>query len=387
MTTIKLKKREERRIRRGHPWVFANEIDANLKSFEPGERVQVTDHSGRPIGEGYINPHSLIAVRMLTRGRENFSLGTLRKRITEAYALRRRFYPGRHSYRAIYSESDLLPGLIVDKYDGWLAVQVTTAGMEAMLPDVIDALKAVFKPSGIALRNDSPIRKLEGLELYTDVPRGTLTGPVEFSIGDMKLSADLQEGQKTGFFFDQADNYSLLDNIARGARMLDLFSHAAPWSVYGLMHGAEGSVAVDASDSALDTARRNFELNGLSDKAKTVRSDAFEYFNSVSEPFDIVVCDPPAFVKNRAKVAEGLKGYRDINARAMKALSPGGYLISCSCSRHVDYEKFMETLRVAASGAGRTVRVLERRGQSKDHPVLLAAPETEYLKCVLMKVD
>jgi len=387
MREIRLKKREDRRIRRGHPWVFSNELSVSPKGFEPGEHVLVADHAGRPVGVGYVNPHSLIAVRMLTAGREPFTPGLLKERVLAADGLRRRFYPDRDSYRAVFAESDFLPGLVVDRYSGWLCVQVTTAGMEAMLPDAVDALREVFRPEGIVLRNDSPSRGLEGLELYTDVAEGNYIGPVEFGLHGMRLAADLLHGQKTGFFFDQADNYQLLDRAAQGARMLDLFCHGAPWSVYGLMRGAERAVCVDASGPALETAGTNLGLNGLTGRAELVREDAFSYLSGVEKTFDIVVCDPPAFVKSRAKLAEGLKGYRDINVKAMKAVKPGGFMVSCSCSRHATREVFMETLRSAAAGAGRRVRVIETRSQSADHPVLLAAPETEYLKCVLMAVD
>jgi len=387
MRELRLKKREDRRIRRGHPWVFSNELSAPIRDVEPGEQVLVSDHAGRRIGFGYANPHSLIAVRMLTRGNVPFSAGMLKDRVAGAYELRRRLYPDRDSYRTVFAESDLLPGLIVDRYSGWLSVQVTTAGMEGMLPDVLDALREVFSPKGIVLRNDTPSRRLEGLELYTDVVEGALEGPVSFAVGDMRLAADLLHGQKTGFFFDQADNYGLIDGLSANAAVLDLFCHGAPWSVYALLGGAARSTCVDSSDAALETAEQNLSLNGVLKAAELVRADAFKYLNSVSGTFDLVVCDPPAFVKSRAKLAEGLKGYRDVNVRAMRAVRPGGFLVSCSCSRHVTREKFMETLRSASTGAARTVRVIETRSQSKDHPVLLAAPETEYLKCVLMKVD
>jgi 23S rRNA (cytosine1962-C5)-methyltransferase len=377
-------------VRRGHPWVFSNELIDKVGGVEPGEFVEVSDYTGRPVGVGYANPRTLIAVRMLSVRGEPLRPGFVRERVAAAKALREMLCPGRQAYRAVYSESDMLPGLIVDRYGGWLSVQVLTAGMERMLPEVMDALVGVHAPEGIVLRNDSPQRALEGLDAYTRVELGGLPESVRVNISGLDFEVDLLHGQKTGFFLDQADNYRLLDGISGGARVLDLFCHTGPWSLYAAAAGANSVVGVDSSKPALDRAAANAKLNGLEGKAGFVRSDAFDYLKGVpagNESFDVVVCDPPAFIKSRAKIAEGLKGYRDLNVRAMKAVAKGGFIITASCSHHLDRSGFVELLRECAAGAKKSARLIELRSQSKDHPVLLAAPETEYLKCALLQLD
>jgi 23S rRNA (cytosine1962-C5)-methyltransferase len=387
---LKLKKKEDRRIRRGHPWAFSNEFEEIPKGLAPGEMVLVADYAGRPVGTGYVNPHSLIAVRLLTRGDEPFSVDLVKKRIEGAKRLRERFYPDRNSWRAVFSESDFLPGLIVDRYAGWLSVQSLTQGMERLLPDVLDALKEVYRPSGIVLRNDSKLRALEGLPLEKKVAYGEYGGAIEIDLSGLKLKADLLEGQKTGFFLDQADNYSLLEKISADADVLDLFCHTGAWGISALKLGAKAAAFVDSSAPALAVARENAQLNGCLKRADFIREDALTAIKRLSDEgkkFDVVVADPPAFIKSRAKIAEGLRGYKDLNAKALRLVRPGGFFISCSCSHHLSRENFSEMLRASASGTGRGVRIIETRSQSKDHPVLLSAPETEYLKCALMQPE
>ncbi len=389
MKTLRLKKKEDRRIRRGHPWVFSNELATPLTGITPGDLVRLEDHSGKFVGIGYANPHSLIAVRLLTRHEDAVDFGLISSRVRDAKAYRERLYPGRESYRAVYSESDLLPGLVADKYGDWLSVQVLTAGMERLLPLALEALKEAYSPSGIALRNDSGLRTLEGLPQEVTVVHGEYAGPVQVELSGAKLLVDLTGGQKTGFFLDQADNYGLLTNIAEGQEVLDLFCHTGAWSVAAGRSGAARCTGVDSSAPALELAKENARINSLDDKISFEREDAFAFLKGVAasgKRYGVVVCDPPAFIKSRAKLAEGIKGYRDLNSRAVKAVAPGGWLISCSCSHHLDREAFLDVLRSAAASAGRAVRVAELRSQSKDHPVLLAAPETEYLKCALMQV-
>ncbi|MBI5190412.1 MAG: class I SAM-dependent rRNA methyltransferase [Nitrospirae bacterium] len=387
MKTLRLKKKEDRRIRRGHPWVFSNEVETPLPGFEPGEPVVVEDYLGKPVGTGYVNPRSLIAVRLVSRKVEEVGPELIRERVLAARAFRDRLYPGRDTYRAFYSESDFLPGLVVDRYAGWLSVQSLTAGMERMMPMVLDVLGEVYGPDGIVLRNDSKLREMEGLPLVREAVRGTYDGPVEAGFAGLRMMVDLMEGQKTGFFLDQVDNYSLLGSISEGAKALDLFCHTGAWAISAMKAGAAEVTGVDSSAQALGVAYENAGLNGAGDSVEFVKSDVFDYLKGLGgRRFDVVVVDPPAFVKSRTRIAEGLKGYTDLNVRAMKAVRPGGFMVSCSCSHHVDRETFREMLRLAASGAGRTVRLLEMRSQSRDHPVLLAVPETEYLKCALVQV-
>ena len=389
MKTLRLKKKEDRRLRRGHPWAFSNELEKGLSDVEPGEPVLLEDYAGRPVGVGYANPKSLIAVRLMARPGEEVGYALIRERVVRAKALREAFYPGRDMYRAVFSESDLLPGLVVDRYGRWLAVQCLTAGMERMLPDVLEALTDVYSPEGIVLRNDSRQRLLEGLPEEKKILFGEYAGAVEAGISGLRFRVDILGGQKTGFFLDQVDNYALLEKTAPGADMLDLFCHTGAWAVAALKAGAASALGIDSSQPALDRAAENARLNGFEARARFEREDVFDAMRRLSgqgRSFGVVVADPPAFIKSRARVAEGLKGYRDLNVRAMRLVSPGGYFISSSCSHHLDRDGFFEMLRAAASGAGRTAVVVEARSQSKDHPVLLAAPETEYLKCALMKV-
>lgn len=387
MKTLTLKKKEERRIMRGHPWVFSNELHAMPAGLAPGELVDVLDHAGRFIGRGYVNPHTLIAVRILTRTREEINAGFFRERIARARALRTMLGFG-DSFRAVFSEGDGLPGLIVDKYAGTLVVQASTAGIEQQLGTIIAALADEYAPHTIVLRNDMSSRSLEGLQLETRIVRGEVAGPVTFEESGIRYAVDVLEGQKTGFFFDQRENRQVLRDLARGRRTLDCFCYVGAWALSAARYGASEVTGVDSSQKAVDQATANAALNGLS--ARFVKADVFDELRRLEkerERFGCIILDPPAFVKSRAKVREALKGYKEINLRAMKLLEPGGVLVTCSCSHHIDEDLFREMLTDAADSAGRQVRLLEMRSQARDHPVLLAARETQYLKCAVLVVD
>ncbi len=348
-----------------------------------------SDHSGSFVGIGYANPHSLIAVRLLTREREETGPAFIHQRVELAKRLRDQLYPGHESCRVFFSESDLLPGLVVDRYGKHLCVQSLTAGVERLMPTILDALIEAYAPEGIILRNDTGLRQLEGLPLEKKLAYGRYDGPVDVEIGGLRFNVDLMEGQKTGFFLDQVDNYSVLDTISEGTEALDLFCHTGAWAMAAVKNGAANCIGIDSSAQALDTAMSNAKLNGLDDRLSFVREDVFgalKRLGGEGRKYGLIISDPPAFIKSRSKIAEGLKGYRDLNTRVMRLVKPGGWLVSCSCSHHMDRETFLEVLRSAAAGAGRTVRMAEFRSQSKDHPVLLAAQETEYLKCALLQV-
>lgn len=336
-----------------------------------------------------MNPHSLIAVRMLCGPGEEFGPALIKKRITRARELREIFYPGQKAYRAVFSESDLLPGLVVDRYGDWLSVQAATAGMERLMPQVMEALREVYSPEGIVIRNDSRLRTLEGLPIEKKVAEGDYTGPLAVEIAGIKFAVDLLEGQKTGFFLDQVDNYQLLDRIAKGKEVLDLFCHTGAWALYAAKAGAALALGVDSSGPALALANGNAQANGLSGTTSFLEEDAFNALKRLigkGKSYDVVVVDPPAFIKSKSKTAEGIKGYRDLNAKAMKVVKPGGFLISSSCSHHLEREAFRDVLRESASSVGRGARLLEMRSQSKDHPALVSAPETDYLKCALLQI-
>ncbi len=387
MKTVKLKQKEARRILRGHPWVFSNELEGSPSGFSAGEIVDVLDSSGRFVGRGYINPHSLIAVRLLTRKQEEIDRGFIRKRIADARALRTMLNFG-ESYRAFYSEGDGLPGLIVDKYSSTLVIQSLTAGIDCLLDDIIHELQEEYGPEVIVLRNDSHSRVLEGLQQEKRVVQGNLSGPVLFEEEGISYTADVLEGQKTGFFFDQRENRLALKDYVSGRRTLDCFCYVGAWALSAARFGASEVIGLDSSERAISLAQENAARNNLA--AQFREAEVFEelrVFDKKRERFGCVILDPPAFVKSRAKVREGLKGYKEINSRAMRLLDPGGVLVTCSCSHHIDEELFREMLIDAAHSAGRQARIMEMRAQARDHPALLAARETHYLKCVILSID
>jgi 23S rRNA (cytosine1962-C5)-methyltransferase len=385
--TVKLKNKEERRILRGHPWVFSNELQNMPAELSPGDLVDVLDHAGRFIGRGYINPHTLIAVRILTRKQEEIDAGFFLRRISSARALREVLGFG-DSFRAVFSEGDGLPGLIVDKYADTLVVQSSTAGIDGLLGIITSALMEVYSPQAIVLRNDTASRGIEGLTQEQRVIHGTAAGPVLIEESGIQYTVDVLEGQKTGFFFDQRENRQTLRDYVRGRRTLDCFCYVGAWSLNATRFGASEVIGLDSSQKAVDLATANAALNGL--HAQFIVADVFEELRKLEkqhERFNCIILDPPAFVKSRAKIREGLKGYKEINLRAMKLLEPGGVLVTCSCSHHVDQDLFKEMLIDAAYSAGRQARLLEMRSQARDHPMLLAARETQYLKCAILTIE
>jgi 23S rRNA (cytosine1962-C5)-methyltransferase len=375
------------RLLAGHLWVFSNELASSPKKFQPGTLVELQDKKGIFLGIGYVNPHSLISIRILTRKKEEIDKAFIKRRIEDALSYRKRFLGKRSSFRAVYSEGDLLPGLIVDKYEDCLSVQFLTLGMEAMAEMVFEALDEVYKPSAIVLRNDNNIRTLEGLPLEKKIVKGALdTLPVIDEYG-LKLEIDPMSGQKTGFFLDQAENRAAFASLAAGGEGLDLFSYTGAWSLALAAKGVKMK-GVDSSEYAVAQARKNAALNGFKD-CEFVKEDVFEAVKAEKasgKKYDCIVLDPPAFVKSKAKIAEALKAYRELNNACMGMLRYKGLFATSSCSYHVDRYMFLDMLRSAARDAGKQARVIETRSQAKDHPASLAVPETEYLKCVLMEV-
>ena len=387
MKTVHLKQKEDRRITRGHPWVFSNELRELPRELVPGELVDVLDASSRFVGRGYINPRSLIAVRILTRKQEEINTDFIRRRISAARDLRTRLGFG-ESYRAVYSEGDGIPGLIVDKYANTLVIQSLTAGIDRLLGDIINVLKEVFTTDAIVLRNDSGSRALEGLPQEKRVIQGSIPGPVMIEESGIVYLVDVLEGQKTGFFFDQRENRLALKDYVGGKRVLDCFCYVGAWALSAARFGASEITGLDSSEKAINLASENAARNGL--PARFMTADVFEEMRILEkkrERFGCVVLDPPAFVKSRSKVREALKGYKEINLRAMKLLERGGTLVTCSCSHHIDQDLFREMLIDAAFSAGRQARLLEIRTQARDHPILLAARETQYLKCAILAIE
>lgn len=380
--------RRTSRILSGHLWIFSNELSTSPKNYEPGSLVEVYDNKNKFIGIGYINPHSLISVRILTREREKINHDFFRKRIVNAINYRKRFLPESNSFRVIYSEGDFLPGLIVDKYADYLAIQFSTLGMEMMNDMVISVLDEILSPSVIVLRNDSQSRILEGLPLEKKVVKGSLDSLPIINEGEILIEVDPMTGQKTGFFLDQRENRIALSNYIKEGRGLDLFCYSGAWGLQLAKNGAFVT-CIDDSETALSNAKRNFQLNRLQDRCDFVKDDVFKFMKREMESgslYDFIVLDPPAFVKSRAKVKEALKGYREINAMAMRLIKKGGMLATSSCSYHIEKAMFLDMLRDSARDAGRNPRLMEYRSQGRDHPILLSVPETEYLKCAFLEL-
>ena len=393
LPVLKLKRGEERRIRQGHPWIFSNEVDtANtpLKGFEPGEVVAIHDARGKVLGTGYVNPHSLIAARLVSRDqRHPFDASSIVHRLKVALSLRQRIFDTPH-YRLVFGESDGLPGLVVDRYDDVLVAQITTAGMERQKAAIVEALTKVVAPRAIVLRNDGAIRDLEGLERYVETALGEMPETVEVIEHGAGFVAPLAAGQKTGWFYDQHDNRRNLGRWLRGARVLDLFSYVGGWGIQAVRQGAASALCIDESPLAIDYVVRNAEANGVDDKVDVLREEAFAALKSLKaagERFDAVIVDPPAFIKRKKDFRKGLDAYQRINALAMSLLERDGILISCSCSHHLGRADLVQALnRAVRHLGGRDMQILWQGGQAADHPVHPAIPETEYLKAVVSRV-
>jgi len=390
MTKIVLKKNEDRRIKSGHPWVFSNEIASIDGSRESGVAAELFDAGGGFLGCGYYNPHSLISFRLLTKKREDIdSVGFYEQKIRLALALRTKVYPGMETFRAVYGESDFLPGLVVDKYADYLSLQILSAGMERRRPVLIEALQSVFAPTGIIARNDVSVRTLEGLDEKVELLYGEIPELVEMEENGLRFLVNLRSGQKTGGFLDQKENHQLLQSICKDKDVLDCFCYAGSWAVHAGKYGAKSALGIDISARAVEQATANAGLNGLGARVSFEECDAFDRLRTLKHEgrsFGVVIMDPPAFVKNKKNVGEATKGYMTVNRRAMELLEPGGYLITCSCSYHMGREAFRDVLTQAARQAKREVRLVATCAQTADHPVLLSFPESEYLKCLVLQV-
>ena len=390
MTKITLNKNEDRRIKSGHPWVFSNEIREVTGERTAGATAELYDASGGLIGVGHYNPHSLIAFRLVSRQREDIdSVAFFERRIASVLAHRKALYPTMDTFRAIYGESDFLPGLVVDKYSDYLSLQFLSAGMDCRREQIVEALRRVFAPNGIIARNDVGVRSLEGLAEKVELLWGEMPETVEIEENGLRFMVNLKEGQKTGGFLDQKHNHLLLREICAGKSMLDCFCYTGSWAVHAASFGAKTVLGIDISARAVAQAAGNARLNKVLDRTRFEECDAFERLRSLQQEgqrFDVVVMDPPAFVKSRKSISEATKGYLTINRRALDLLNPGGYLITCSCSFHMGREAFRDMLAQAARLAKREVRLVQTCSQAPDHPVLLSFPESEYLKCFVLQV-
>jgi 23S rRNA (cytosine1962-C5)-methyltransferase len=390
LPVLRLKRNEDRRLHAGHLWIFSNEVDTSqtpLPKFKAGELVRVLAHNDRALGLAYVNPKSLIAARVL----ETWKIpdtAWLAARIRAAMALRDRLYPKPY-YRLVYGESDGLPGLVVDRYGSSCVVQIGTAGMELLKPQIEEALNQVLRCDALLFKNDSAAREMEGLPNYVESAKGAFDKPALVIEDDLEFQAPLAEGQKTGWFFDQAANRRALSKYVRpGSRVLDVFSYVGAWGVRAARLGASEVTCVDSSAAALELAAANAQRNRV--KLLTRKGDAFDVLEGFAQQgarFDVVIVDPPAFAKRKKDLPKALAAYKRLNQLAMQVTAAEGTLVSCSCSYHVSAEELQDAIAKAARGADKHLQILEMGGQAPDHPVHPAIPETRYLKAYFCRIN
>jgi 23S rRNA (cytosine1962-C5)-methyltransferase len=351
--------------------------------------VQVTDSRGKSLGNAYINPHSLICARLFSRDpRYLLDQSLLTHRLKVALSLRQRLFPD-PCYRLVFGESDLLPGLVVDRFGDVLSVQITTAGMESQKEAVVAALDKVVQPRCIILRNDSSVRELEGLPTYVETTLGEAPEQLDIVENGCRFQAPALSGQKTGWFYDHRLNRARACEYVKGLRVLDVFSYLGAWSIPAAMRGAAEVFCIDSSAAALDQVEANATLNGVADKVITIRGDAFEALKALREErhkFDVILLDPPAFIKRRKDAAKGLEAYRRINHLAMQLLNRDGVLVSASCSYHLERSRLQEILLKTSRHLDRNLVITEQGHQGPDHPVHPAIPESDYLKAFFCRV-
>ncbi len=389
---VKLQPGRNKRVESGHPWVYSNEVamDAAAKALIPGALVRLEAASGKALGVATFNPHTLVAARILDRdvgrviGREFFA-----ERLEAALALRRRLYP-EPFYRLVHAEADGLPGLVIDRFGDVLACQINTAGMARLEDELIAACETVLKPEAVIFRNDSSARKLEGLAEEVRVAAGALSGPVELRENGARFFADVLVGQKTGWFYDQRENRRFIASLAKDASLLDLYCFGGGFAVAAALAGAKAVSAIDRSEPALTLARSSAEANGVASRCTFSRAEAFaelERLAGEGTRFDIVVADPPAFVKSKKDLGAGLKGYRKLARLASSVVARSGLLFIASCSHNVDEASFAESVRRGVADAGRSGRILLSSGAAPDHPVHPFLPESAYLKAQTIALD
>lgn len=386
---VKLRRGQEKRLLAGHLWVFSNEIEEVVPKAEAGDVVQVFSAGGQLVGTAFYNPRSLIACRMLAYEAAEVDAGFFRRRLAAALAFRESVRPGENSYRLCFGESDGLPGLVIDRYGAVLVMQVLSAGMERSLPMIQAALEELLKPQGIYLKNDHRARALEGLPAEVKVLSGSVPERVQISEGGLRYWTPLTEGQKTGFYFDQAENRAFLRPYFKDRIVVDLYSYVGAFGVTAAKFGAKAVLGIDSSAPAVALARENAVLNGV--EAQFEEGDAEAALRSFAEgaqPFkpDMILLDPPSLVPSKKHLTKALRTYGKLNSWALRALPKGGLLATSTCSHHVSREIFVGMLRLAQGMARRPTRLLALRGPSADHPVLTAMPETEYLHFALLEV-
>lgn len=391
---VTLKKGEGRMLKSGGLWIFDNEIASILGSFEDGDIVAVHDFDGYGLGKGFINRNSKIRVRMMTRNRhQEIDEAFLKMRVQEAWDYRKKV-SDTGSCRVIFGEADFLPGLVVDKFSDVLVVQSLALGIDRLKDQIVELLKEVLAADGIKIRgvyerSDAKVRRQEGMELYKGFIGEPFDTNVEIEENGVRYMVDVKDGQKTGFFLDQKYNRKVIQHLCKDAKVLDCFTHTGSFALNAGYGGAKEVTGVDASELAVEQAILNSKLNGMEDRVKFICRDVFELLPELEEKgekFDVVILDPPAFTKSRNSVKNAVKGYREINLRAMKLVRDGGFLATCSCSHFMTYELFTQTIHQAARNVHKRLRQVEYRTQAPDHPILWAAEESYYLKFYVFQV-
>lgn len=393
MSAIRLKKNEDKRLKQGHLWIFSNEIDnqvSPLKNFEAGQVVTVEAANGKAIGMAYVNPNTLICGRLLSRNpKVQFNQAFLKKRIQAAQALREMNFESPF-YRLVFGESDGLPGLVIDRFGDVFVVQITTAGMESVKEELVQTIENLYHPQALVLRNDSPSRELEGLPLYTEVAIGPLPEEIVIEENGAKFAIPTENGQKTGWFYDHRMARGRLQDFVKDKTVLDVFSYLGGWGIEAAVAGAKEVTCVDASTFALDGVDRNAELNGVAEKVITIEGNAFDVLKALAteaHKYDVVIVDPPAFVKRKKDLKAGAEGYRRINELAMRLLNTDGILVSASCSHHMSRDALLQQVQLASRHIDRNIQMFDQGHQGPDHPVHPAIPETEYIKTFFFKVS
>lgn len=391
---VTLKKGEGRMLKSGGLWIFDNEIASILGSFEDGDIVAVHDFDGYGLGKGFINRNSKIRVRMMTRNRhQEIDEAFLKMRVQEAWDYRKKV-SDTGSCRVIFGEADFLPGLVIDKFSDVLVVQSLALGIDRLKDQIVELLKEVLAADGIKIRgvyerSDAKVRRQEGMELYKGFIGEPFDTNVEIEENGVRYMVDVKDGQKTGFFLDQKYNRKAIQHLCKDAKVLDCFTHTGSFALNAGYGGAKEVTGVDASELAVEQAILNSKLNGMEDRVKFICRDVFELLPELEEKgekFDVVILDPPAFTKSRNSVKNAVKGYREINLRAMKLVRDGGFLATCSCSHFMTYELFTQTIHQVARNVHKRLRQVEYRTQAPDHPILWAAEESYYLKFYVFQV-
>lgn len=392
VNTLILNPGAERRLRGGHVWIYSNEVDNRatpIKQFTPGEQVQVQASNGKPLGVAYVNPNTLIMGRLISRDtRLRLDRSLLVHRLNIALSLRQACF-ATPCYRLVFGDADGLPGLVIDRFYEVFVVQISTAGMEAVVDDIVAALNKVFTPSAIVLRCDGKMRATEGLESYIEVVQGEVAELCPLEENGVALLAPVLSGQKTGWFYDHRDNRAALQRHVAGKRVLDLFSYVGGWGVQALAAGAREVTCVDASETALEVALENARLNNAESRFVGLHGDAFDTCKALvseKEKFDVVVVDPPAFIQRRKDIRNGERAYARINNLAMRLLDKDGILVSASCSMHLQRDSLVDIIRANARELDRTAQIFIQGHQGADHPVHPAIAETDYLKSFSVRV-